>query len=321
MRPSPPTPHQDMEEPFTSVCEVPVAGGRLTVARAGPEIREADRVVLALHGITASHVAWRAVARGLITDSAICVVAPDLRGRGASGHLPGPYGSAAHVADALDVLDHLDAPPVLLAGHSMGAYVAARLAAEHPERVSDLVLVDGGLPIPVPSDKDPDEVLVSTVGPALERLGQTYPTREAYVAMWRNHPAFAHAWNADVEAYVNYDLEPAGDGADPEGVRSVVSAEAVRTDGRELMMDEATRESVHRVQAPIRLLRAPRGLLDDNRPLIPVEVLQDFELARPEAAVEEVADTNHYTILLGDSPGPARVVAALRRDHHRATST
>jgi lipase len=164
-------------------------------------------------------------------------------------------------------------------------------------------------------------VLVSTVGPALERLGQTYPTREAYVAMWRNHPAFAHAWNADVEAYVNYDLEPAGDGPDPEGVRSVVSAEAVRTDGRELMMDEATRESVHRVQAPIRLLRAPRGLLDDDRPLIPVEVLQDFELARPEAAVEEVADTNHYTILLGDSPGPARVVAALRRDHHRATST
>jgi lipase len=310
-----------MEEPFTSHSEVPVAGGRLTVARAGPELRDAERVVLALHGITASHVAWRAVARGLIADGTTCVVAPDLRGRGASGHLPGPYGSAAHVADVLDVLNHLGVPAVLLAGHSMGAYVGGRFAAEHPERVSDLILVDGGLPIPVPPDKDPDEVLASTLGPALERLGQRYPTREAYVAMWRKHPAFAHAWNADVEAYVTYDLEPAGDGADPEGVRSVVSPDAVRTDGRELMTDDATRESVHRVRAPIRLLRAPRGLLDDDRPLIPLKVLQDFELARPEAAVEEVADTNHYTILLGDGPGPARVVAALRRDHRRGAST
>ena len=73
-----------MEEPFTSHDQVPVAGGRLTVARAGPEIREADHVVLALHGITASHMAWRAVARELTNDGATCVLAPDLRGRGAS---------------------------------------------------------------------------------------------------------------------------------------------------------------------------------------------------------------------------------------------
>ena len=306
---------QDMDEPFTSQCEVPVAGGRLTVARAGLQIRRADRVVLALHGITASHMAWRAVARGLIAEGATCVLAPDLRGRGASSHLPAPYGSAAHVADLLKVLDYLDLPPVSLAGHSMGAYVAARFAVEHPERVLSLLLLDGGLPIPVPPDKEPDEALVSTLGPALKRLGQTYATREEYVSMWRMHPAFAHAWNADVEAYVNYDLGPALDAPAPGGVRSVVSPDAVWTDGRELIVDEPTREAAYRVRTPIRLLRAPRGLLDDDRPLIPRQVLKDFALARPDAALEDVPDTNHYTLLLGEGPGPARVVAAFTRDH------
>jgi pimeloyl-ACP methyl ester carboxylesterase len=226
--------------------------------------------------------------------------------------LPGHYGVAAHLADLLAVLEREAAPPIVLVGHSMGAYVAARLAADHPERVSSLVLIDGGLPIPVPSDADPNELLEKTLGPAAKRLDQTFPTRADYVAMWRAHPAFAAAWNPDVEAYVNYDLESAGDTAHPDAVRSVVSPDAVWTDGRELLLDEATRTAVHRVLAPVRLLRAPRGMLDDDRPFIPDDVLAEFAAARPDAHVQTVADTNHYTILLGQGPGPSHVAAAVR---------
>lgn len=300
------------DDPFVTRFELPVAGGPLNVARAGPPRRRAEGVVVALHGITASHMAWRMAARALVEETGICLLAPDLRGRGRSAGLPGPYGFAAHLSDVLALLDRVDVPRIVLAGHSMGAYVAARLAADYPERVSSLVLVDGGLPLPVPADKDPDEVLKATLGPAIERLDQTFPTRADYVAMWRKHPAFADAWNADVEAYVNYDLESAHDVAHPEAVRSVVSLEAVRTDGRELLLDELTRTAISRVVAPVRLLRAPRGLLNDDRPLLPDEVLAEFVAARPEAQVEMVADTNHYTILLGEGPGPARVAAAIR---------
>jgi pimeloyl-ACP methyl ester carboxylesterase len=202
----------------------------------------------------------------------------------------------------------------------MGAYVAARLAADHPERVSSLVLIDGGLPIPVPSDKDPDELLAATLGPAAKRLDQTFPTRADYVAMWRAHPAFAASWNADVEAYVSYDVESARDTAHPDAVRSVVSPDAVQTDGKELLLDETTRTAVHRVLGPVRLLRAPRGLLDDDRPLISDDVLAEFAAARPDAHVETVPDTNHYTILLGPGPGATHVAAAVRAAAREAAS-
>ncbi|MEA2146744.1 MAG: hypothetical protein QOG59_2331 [Solirubrobacteraceae bacterium] len=296
-------------DPFHTRYEVPVAGGRLSVSVAGAPARHADRVILLVHGITASHVAWRAVARELSADRGTCVLAPDLRGRGISAALPGPYGSTSHVADLLALLDYVGTRQVHLAGHSMGAFIAARLASEHPERVSSVFLVDGGLCIPVPADTDPDELLAKMLGPALERLGQIFTTRDDYISMWRRHPAFAAAWNTDVEAYVEYDLEPAGV---PEAVRSVVSGEAVWTDGRELLVDEATRTAAERVRIPMRVLRAPRGLLDDDHPLITPGVLGEFLTAHPATRAETVPDTNHYTILLGKGPGPLHVVSALR---------
>ncbi|MCW3013359.1 MAG: alpha/beta hydrolase [Solirubrobacterales bacterium] len=300
-----------MHDAFDDVCEIPVAGGALTVAAAGPAVTAAEGVVVALHGITASHLAWASVARELTATTAACLLAPDLRGRGRSSQLPGPYGIEAHVADLLAVLDFLGAGTVVLAGHSMGAYLATRFAAEHPERVSELVLVDGGLPPSSPADHDPEEALQAVLGPALARLGVTFGRTEDYLEMWRMHPAFAGPWDADVEAYLTYDLIDAGDEVRPDAVRSVTSESAVRADGRELLMDEATRDALARVQTPVRLLRAPRGMLDAE-PLLPSAVVEEFSVARPEVQIDEVEDVNHYSILLGPGPGAGRVADAIR---------
>ena len=91
-------------------------------------------MVLLVHGITASHVQWRAVARRLGERDDLCLLAPDLRGRGRSAGLPPSGGLRTHVEDLLALLDHAGAGRVVLAGHSMGAYVVALAAAEHPER-------------------------------------------------------------------------------------------------------------------------------------------------------------------------------------------
>jgi pimeloyl-ACP methyl ester carboxylesterase len=294
-------------DPFRASYAVPVAGGRLHVAHAGPAPSDAEAVVLAVHGITASHVAWRAAVRALLERVDACVLVPDLRGRGLSAQLPPHERFDAHVDDMVAVLDRLGVERALLAGHSMGAFVVARMAADRPERASGVVLVDGGLPLPpVKDDDDPDEVLEQTLGPALTRLRMTFESAERYVEFWREHPALGPAWNEDLEAYARADLT-----GDLGALRSVTSAAAVRVDGRALLLDERTRTALERVHVPVQLLRAPRGLLNDDRLMVPDSALDRFLATRPELDVELVEDVNHYTILMG--AGAERVADAIAR--------
>lgn len=71
------------------------------------------------------------------------VIAPDLPGFGLSDKLPVPAlsGMAAMLAELLEAL-HLDRATIV--GNSFGAGVAIKFENDHPERVSQLVLVDGG---------------------------------------------------------------------------------------------------------------------------------------------------------------------------------
>jgi hypothetical protein len=97
----------------------------------------------------------------------------------------------------------------------------------------------------------------------------------------------------------------------------VVSEEAVRGDGRDLVLSsDAARTALGSLACPTVLLRAPRGLLDQPFPLVPDEAAAEAASLCPALVDEVVPDTNHYLILLGDRE--AGVVAAeIRR---RATS-
>jgi pimeloyl-ACP methyl ester carboxylesterase len=258
--------------------------------------------VLALHGITSTGRAWDAVAREL--GDRARVLAPDQRGRGDAGDLPGPYGVARHAQDAVELLDREGVERAVVAGHSMGAYVAARMAADHPDRVEAVVLVDGGLPLPVPEDADPDAVLDATLGPAIERLSTTFPDLEAHRAFWRRHPAFAgpEVRDDDLAAWADHDLT-----GEPPQLRSNVREEAVRADGRDLLMDHDTRSAIERVRAPGLLLRAERGLLDDENAFIPAGQAENF--SHPTIELREVPGTNHYTIVMGRTGAPATAAA------------
>jgi pimeloyl-ACP methyl ester carboxylesterase len=248
--------------------------------------------VLAVHGITATSRNWTAVAREL--GDRANLVAVDLRGRGESNSLPGPYGLAAHARDALAVLDALGLERVVLAGHSLGAYVVARVAAEHPERADAAVLVDGGLRIPGTEGVDPQEFLDAFLGPALARLRMRFATREEYRAWWRRHPAFSGSDvdEGDLSAYADYDLV----GDEPE-LRSSVAEDAVRADAADLfeLGDDAAG-----LRLPATLLVAPRGLLNDPDPMQPLPLAQEWASAAPELRrAIEVPDVNHYSIALG----------------------
>jgi pimeloyl-ACP methyl ester carboxylesterase len=187
----------------------------------------------------------------------------------------------------------------------MGGYVATVAATRHPDRWSRLVLVDGGIALPLPGGVDPDAMLAGVLGPALTRLEMTFADRAAYHAFWREHPALTEpsAWNEDTEAWLDHDLT----GTEPE-LRSSASLEAVRLDGTELLVDREVRGAFNDLTQPTVLLRAPRGLLNQVPPLLPDELIDPLRARWPIQMEMLVDNTNHYSILL--SRRGATVVAS-----------
>jgi pimeloyl-ACP methyl ester carboxylesterase len=98
--------------------------------------------VVLLHGLTATH---RYVVMGSksLQRAGHDVVAYDARGHGASDPAPSPeaYTYEDLADDLLSVLDQAGFERAVLAGASMGAHTAARVAMDHPERVAGLVIV------------------------------------------------------------------------------------------------------------------------------------------------------------------------------------
>jgi len=288
--------------------DVEVSGGKLAAFRLGEQPPGAPLVVM-VHGITGNSRAWLPVARAL--DERARVVALDLRGRGASNELPPPYGMAAHTSDLLALLDQLGAERVVLAGHSLGAYIVAHFAVAHPSRVDSAVLVDGGLPIPGSEGVEPQAFADAFLGPAIARLRLTFANREEYRAWWRKHPAFANddISGADLDAYADHDLV----GSEPE-LRSSVAEPAVRADAGELaQLGRAAPQLAVRAH----LLCAPRGLLDDPNPMQPIAHAQAWAAQGPQLRTATlIADVNHYTITLGaaGASAVARTIADVLRD-------
>ncbi len=283
--------------------EVDVDGGALFVASWGTA---AAPTVVAVHGITANHAAWQWVADELESD--LRLVAPDLRGRGASAGVGGGYGLERHAADVVAILDTLGRDRAVVVGHSMGAYVAAVVAAQYPERVAAVVMVDGGLSLPLGAGIDVDEFIAAVLGPALSRLDLTFESEEAYFAFWAEHPAFRSAVDALDERtlrYLRWDL-----GGEPPAVRSRVVRDAVMTDGRDLVGSDAVATAPERIDVPVVLLRAPRGLLDEPNPLLPDALVDVFRDRFGDLRDRVIPDTNHYSIVMG--AGAAEVAGAIR---------
>ncbi|WP_377271216.1 alpha/beta hydrolase [Peterkaempfera sp. SMS 1(5)a] len=281
---------------------VPVAGGDLAVLH-WPADDPTAPTVLALHGITANGLAWGEVAEQLA--GRVTLVAPDLRGRAASRSVAAPYGLARHADDAAAVLDHLGLADAVVAGHSMGAWVAALTAVRHPGRVRRVVLVDGAVSFPLPEGVTEDDALAAVLGPALSRLGQEFPSREAYRDFWRAHPAFGEdLWTARLDAHLQRDLV----GHEPE-LRSSCVAEAVHIDGGQVLLDAEAAGAIRKLPCPAALLWAERGLLDQPQGMYDADRLTAAALDPATVTTVAAPGTNHYTVLLGERG--ARTVADL----------
>ncbi|QKJ19209.1 alpha/beta fold hydrolase [Microbacterium hominis] len=287
--------------------DVQVDGGALRAGvwepDAAPGAHGAPTVLL-IHGVTSSHLAWPFVVERL---PGVRVIAPDLRGRGRSNDLSGPAGMAAHADDLAALLDALGVAQTLVVGHSMGGFVSVVLAHRHPELVSRLVLVDGGMPLDVPAGLDADTLVAGILGPTAQRLGMRFATASDYLDFWRRHPAFAHDWSPELEAYLAYDLVDDGDGA----LRPATSYQTTAEDTVDMNTGEALPAALGALRHPTVLLTVPRGLQDEPPGLYSADYLDGILGAFGAVAHRRIPGFNHYTIVL--SAAGAEVVAAVIR--------
>jgi pimeloyl-ACP methyl ester carboxylesterase len=134
------------------VAELSIESGGVTLA--GEEAGEGIPVVL-LHGLTATRryvvMGSRALERG-----GHRVIAYDARGHGQSTPAPDPdaYDYDDLVTDLQAVLDDRGIERAVLAGSSMGAHTAVRLALDAPERVAGLVIITPAFDPDAPRDEE-----------------------------------------------------------------------------------------------------------------------------------------------------------------------
>jgi len=103
-------------------------------------------LVLLLHGFPETSLSWRHQIEAL-ASSGYHAVAPDARGCGYTGAPPevASHDTRSHVADAIALLDALDARSALVVGHDWGAVTAWQLALRHPERLRGVVALSAPL--------------------------------------------------------------------------------------------------------------------------------------------------------------------------------
>ena len=104
-----------------------------------------DPAVLLLHGHPRTHATWHRVAPILADHHS--VVCPDLRGYGESSKPTSdaqhaPYSKRSMASDLVELMTQLGHRRFVVVGHDRGAYVALRLALDHPELVRGLVILE-----------------------------------------------------------------------------------------------------------------------------------------------------------------------------------
>lgn len=242
-------------------------------------------------GLNASSVFFGGLASAGLSP-ALRVLAVDLRGRGLSDAPESGYSIAEHGRDIIGILDALDLGRVALGGHSYGGLLSYHLAAEYPDRVSRLVVMDS------PAEVSP--TVVEQVGPALERLKLVSPSWEAYIEQVKQMPYYTDWWDPDLEEYYRADVVTDADGS----VRSRLDPNKI------LQALEGTTEPdwlavAAKVSQPVLLMRATEPFGPSGYPpILPEDQAERTLEALPNATMVELAG-NHITALFGESAAHA----------------
>jgi pimeloyl-ACP methyl ester carboxylesterase len=159
--------------------------------------------ILLMHGLTANaHAFDGLIAAGL--SPTFNILSVDLRGRGQSDQPHDDYTMPTHANDILGLMDALGLEKAVIGGHSFGALLSFYLAANYPERVEKMILLDAAARMH-PNTK---EMLTPTLG----RLGQVFPSFEAYTDKVKAAP-YIEFWDEQMVSYYRADVTTLDDGS------------------------------------------------------------------------------------------------------------
>ena len=240
--------------------------------------------IVLLPGLTANAHAFDGLIEAGLSPQ-FCVLALDLRGRGESDAPADGYTMADHAADVIGLLDALELPQVVLAGHSFGGMLSLYLAAHYPERVARIVVMDAGIALAHPQTRD-------QIKPSLDRLGRVFLCWEDYLEMIKQAPYLDGWWEPTIESYFRADIRINSDGSVQARSRPDVIAAAI-----EGILAEPWKTHLAAVQHPVVLINAtgaygPQGA----PPILSAEAAQETVALLSHGRYEQVAG-NHITML------------------------
>jgi pimeloyl-ACP methyl ester carboxylesterase len=133
------------------------------------------------HGEVSSAMAW--IGAGVAQDSRVCLY--DRAGKGWSDPADGPQDAVQIATDLHTLLDRAQVPgPYVLAGHSFGGLYVLTFAAQHPDQVAGLVLLDSTAPVagPTPTMNGSNDLLgrISAPVAAMANLGAAHLIPDFY---------------------------------------------------------------------------------------------------------------------------------------------
>lgn len=244
-------------------------------------------VLVCVHGLGGSSLNWAAMAPYL-TDT-YRILAPDLAGHGRTRSLGRSTDVPANTGLVARFLEQVVGGPAVVAGNSMGGMLALHLAAQRPDLVSGLVLVDPAVPFVVGR---PDPLVaaafasysipgVARMSMAARRRAMT-PERAAQFLLDLCCVDSSRIPTDVVDAHVAEVRERRDhDTADTDflaAARSVVRTSALRI---------AYRDTMRRVQAPVLLLHGTGDRL------VPLTAAEAAARLQPEWSFVVLHDVGH----------------------------
>lgn len=254
---------------------------------------EGSPTLVLIHGLTANAHAFDGLVSHGLCDT-LRFISPDLRGRGLSSKPAFRYTLADHAGDILGLLDHLGIEKALLGGHSYGGLLSTYIAANYPDRVERLVILDAA------AEMNPNAPAM--LGPSLSRLDKTFPSYETFLEEMKASPQNTF-WDKDMESYYKADVHVRENGtANPYPNLSNIIEVATG------VAQQPWIQTFEQVQQPSLLVNGLDNYTMDE-PLLPDFKAKETVALMPHCHYVAV-DGNHHTMLYGDNA--AHVVRAIR---------